>query len=120
MFGLKIFQNSGQPAVQHGAGKADGQAARHALPHIACMAGGLRGLVNQRAGVGHKRQPGGSQGDLFAVAREELCADRRFKLLDVERQRRLRNRQPARGPAEVQLFSQNEKVAQVSEFHEYK
>ena len=84
------------------------------------MAGGLRGLVDQRAGVGHKRQPGGGQGDLFAVAREQFGANRRFELLDVERQRRLRNRQPACGPAKVQLFSQNQKVAQVSKFHRYK
>jgi hypothetical protein len=120
MLRLEAFQNPGQAAVQHGPGKPDGQAAGHALPHVVGVAGGLRRLVQQRAGGGNKGQPGGRQRDLLAAAREQPGADRRFQLLDVERQRRLRHREPARGTAKVQLFSQNQKVAQVSEFHKYR
>ena len=120
MLRLESCQDIGQAAVQHGAGKADAQAAGHALPHVARMARRLRRLVQQCLCGRNKSQPGGGERDLLAVAGKKPCADRRFKLLDVQRQRRLRNRQPARCPAKVQFFGQNQKITKVSEFHGYK
>jgi len=119
MPGLKTRQDGRQAAEQHGPGKADGQAAGHALANIFGQAGRLRGLRQQGSGGRHKGQPGSGQLHRLAVAREQARAHRGFQLLQVQRQRRLRDGQPARGPAKVQFFGQHQKVAKVAEFHGY-
>ncbi len=60
---------------------------------------------------------GVSQSDLPARAGEETDAEFLLQAADGERQRRLRDRQPARGPAEVQFLGQRDEVAQRAEFH---
>ena len=115
---LKLPQHLRQPAVQHGADKAHVQMADQALVDVARMARGFLRLVQQRPCLGHEGQTGSGQAHLAAAADEQFGADRGFELLDVQAQRRLRDRQAPRRAAEVQLFGQGEKVAQVAEFHD--
>ena len=120
MAALKTLQHLRQTAIQQSAGKADLQLACLPLRHLTGLAHGGPSLRQQGAGGGHKGLPGGCELHAPAVAGEQLRADRGFKLLDVERERRLGNRQPLGRAAKVQLFGQGQEIAQVTEFHKFK
>jgi hypothetical protein len=93
---------------------------RPAEPSATCRASSCRLLriAQQRVRRSLQRLPGGRQAHRLAVALEQLRADRRLELADRHAQRRLRDRQTPRGPAEVQFFGQNDEIAQVAQLHE--
>ena len=76
-------------------------------------------MAAQRQRLRAKRLPGGGQPHPFAVTLEQAHAQRGFELLDVQRQRWLRDRQPLRRATEVQLFGEHQEIAQVAKLHEY-
>src|SRR5208282_2932050 len=55
--------------------------------------------------------------DAAARALEQLHPEFVFELADLLAERRLRHMQALRGAAEVQLFSDGDEVAEVSQFH---
>ncbi|SOZ29428.1 conserved hypothetical protein [Cupriavidus taiwanensis] len=114
---LELAQRLRQPAVQHRADKAHAQAADRARFDLARQHPRGLGLRQQRRGRFAKGPAGRGQPHAAAVAVEQPRPDRGLELLDIERQRRLRNGQPARGAAEVQFLGQHEEVTQVAEFH---
>ncbi|SOY69664.1 hypothetical protein CBM2589_A90999 [Cupriavidus taiwanensis] len=114
---LELAQRLRQPAVQHRADKAHPQAADGARFDLARQHPRGLGLRQQRRGRFAKGAPGRGQPHPAAVAVEQPRADRGLELLDIERQRRLRDGQPARGAAVVQFLGQHEEVTQVAEFH---
>ena len=96
------------------------QLARLALSHIARLTRRRTGLRQQSPGSGHKGQACRRELHPPAVAGEQLRAHRSFELLDVQAERRLRNRQALGRAAKVQLFGQHEEIAQVTKFHKLK
>ena len=117
---LKAAEDLRQAAVQHGPGKTDVQLAGLALGHIAGLSCCRAGLRQQGPGSGHKGLARRRELHPPAVAGEQLRPHRGFELLNVQAERRLRNRQALGRTAKVQLFGQHEEIAQVTKFHELK
>ena len=70
-----------------------------------------------RAGVLQERDAGVGEGDVAAGAGEQRDAELVLEAADRERQRRLRDREPLRGAAEVQLLGERGEVAEGAQLH---
>ena len=81
----------------------------------------IRSLVDLRqhqAGFHEEQAPSLAQLDPTIGALEQPRADLLFQRLDLLAQGRLGDPQNLGGPAEMQLFSHGDEVAQVAQFHE--
>src|SRR5690606_3472070 len=74
-------------------------------------------LREDLARLDEERRSGRGQAHLLAAALEQAHAEVIFELLDVEAQRRLRDRQPPGRAAEMQLLGQCHEVAKMAQFH---
>ena len=88
-----------------------------AARHVARLLRRLVAQGEQLARLGQQMLAGGRQAHALAVALEQLGLQLFLQLLDGDRQRWLRDAQPLRRAAEMQLLGQGHEVVQYAQFH---
>ncbi|MNU66751.1 hypothetical protein D3C71_560730 [compost metagenome] len=111
-FGPHGIQQRRQAPVQHGPDKPDAQPAAQARVHPLHQRAHLFGLAQQGQGFPVQHLPGVGQLDVAAGARQQARAHVFLQLPDGVAERRLRNMQARRRPAEMALFRHRDEVAQ--------
>lgn len=102
-------------AVGGSAYEADAEPAGSALAGALHL---LLHMLHQRqdlAGTGQHQLAGMGEADLAAAAVEQLRSDVLFELRNAPAERRLRDVQPRRSPAEIQLFGRRDEIPEALE-----
>ena len=110
-------QQLGHERVHRRADEADRQPADLAALDAPGLAGRVLDRVEDVARALEEVRAGRGQLDLALVAQQQRRADLLLELADLLAQRRLGHVQPLRRAAEVQLFRDDDEVAQMAELH---
>ncbi|CFN79449.1 Argininosuccinate lyase [Bordetella pertussis] len=97
--------------------KTDHDTARAPLPGLARLEDRLVGGRDDLRGALGERHARIGERDAARAAVEQRGADLLFEVAYLARQRRLRDTQPAGGPAKVQGLREHQKIAQMAQFH---
>ncbi len=108
----------GQHPAQRGAQEADGQPAGLAAPGTGRFQRGEVEVAQHLLGAPQERPARGGGVHAVPGAVEEPHAQLGLQVLDLLGQRRLRDAERGGGPAEVRVFGQGQRVAQVSKLHQ--
>ena len=109
----------GQHAVGRGTDEADRQASDRARPGLPDgVFGGIHPVQNVPRPL-PQDFAGGGEPDLTARAVEEAGAEFLFQRLYLAGQRRLRNAEPCRRPAEMKLIGDGDEIMEAAEVHGY-